>query len=135
MTYNTDLQSNNVELQEILNTINSLPEAGSGGGTAVETCTVYNEQIFDIVYVTAYVDGSFTTVQINGGESNEQVVKNSLATLVTSEAIEEFSWDNYTCLDMSLTDIYPISIDGDCTIEVTGIGGDDLGDGDDDYPF
>lgn len=44
MTYNTDLQSNNVELQEILNTINSLPEAGgggsSGGGGAVETCEV-----------------------------------------------------------------------------------------------
>lgn len=31
MVYNTNLQSNNAELQKILNTINSLPEAGSGG--------------------------------------------------------------------------------------------------------
>ena len=29
MSYKTDLQSNNIDLQEILNTINSLPEAGS----------------------------------------------------------------------------------------------------------
>jgi hypothetical protein len=32
MSYKTDLQSNNVDLQNILNTINSLPDAGSGGG-------------------------------------------------------------------------------------------------------
>ena len=31
MSYKIELQSNNTELQEILNTINALPEAGSGG--------------------------------------------------------------------------------------------------------
>lgn len=31
MSYNTELQSNNTDLQTILNTINNLPEAGSGG--------------------------------------------------------------------------------------------------------
>lgn len=31
MAYDIDLQSNNTELQEILDTINALPEAGSGG--------------------------------------------------------------------------------------------------------
>lgn len=43
MTYNTDLQSNNVELQEILDAVNDLPEAGGGGssgGGTVDTCTI-----------------------------------------------------------------------------------------------
>lgn len=32
MTYNIDLQNNNIGLQEILETINNLPEAGGSGG-------------------------------------------------------------------------------------------------------
>lgn len=34
MTYKTDLQTNNTNLQSILDTVNALPEAGSGGGTS-----------------------------------------------------------------------------------------------------
>ena len=30
MSYNTELQSNNAELQEILDAVNDLPDAGSG---------------------------------------------------------------------------------------------------------
>lgn len=37
MSYNADLQNNNADLQAILNTINSLPNAN---GAAVELCTV-----------------------------------------------------------------------------------------------
>jgi len=37
MSYNTELQSNNSDLQAILDTINALPEAGESG---IETCTV-----------------------------------------------------------------------------------------------
>lgn len=44
-TYNTTLQSNNIDLQSILNTINELPDAGSGGA-AVETCTVVQFQLY-----------------------------------------------------------------------------------------
>ena len=46
MGFKTELQSNNVDLQSILNKINALPEAGSGGGGSsgdagtIETCTV-----------------------------------------------------------------------------------------------
>lgn len=41
MGYKTELQSNNVDLQTILNKVNALPEAGGGGGGgSVETCTV-----------------------------------------------------------------------------------------------
>lgn len=40
MSHKTDLQSNNVDLQSILATINALPEAGGGGGADVETVNV-----------------------------------------------------------------------------------------------
>ena len=35
MNYKTELQSNNVDLQSILNIINSLPNAGGSSGTAI----------------------------------------------------------------------------------------------------
>ena len=36
----SQLNSNTAALQEILATVNALPEAGGGGGTEIETCTV-----------------------------------------------------------------------------------------------
>ena len=48
MSYNTDLQTYNQSLQSILDTINNLPEAGSGGSggeAAIETCTVTFEDL------------------------------------------------------------------------------------------
>ena len=43
MSYKSELQSNNVDLQSILNTVNSLPEAGNGGPVAdpvIEALTI-----------------------------------------------------------------------------------------------
>ena len=40
MSYNSDLQNINTSLQSILDTVNALPDAGSGGGGNIETCTV-----------------------------------------------------------------------------------------------
>ena len=40
MGFKTELQSNNIDLQTILNKVNALPEAGGGGGASVETCTI-----------------------------------------------------------------------------------------------
>ena len=40
MNYNRELQGNNTELQEILAAVNALPNAGSGGGGSLATCTV-----------------------------------------------------------------------------------------------
>ena len=34
MSYKSELQSNNLDLQSILNTVNNLPEAGEGGGSS-----------------------------------------------------------------------------------------------------
>ncbi|MBR2388209.1 MAG: hypothetical protein IKB02_05960 [Clostridia bacterium] len=42
MSYNSELQANNTDLQDILDTINNLPESGGGGGGSgdVPTCTI-----------------------------------------------------------------------------------------------
>lgn len=62
--YNSQLQSNNTDLQAILNTINELPSAGGGGGS-VGTCTINvsgNYDQTDIAAYTAYSNGLFTSV-------------------------------------------------------------------------
>ena len=40
MSYNTELQSNNVDLQAILDTVSALPEAGGSDNDSIKTCTV-----------------------------------------------------------------------------------------------
>ena len=40
MSYKSELQSNNADLQNILDTINSLPEAGGSDDDSIKTCTV-----------------------------------------------------------------------------------------------
>lgn len=47
MNIKSELQSNNVDLQTVLDKVNALPDAGSGGsggGVSVETCTVTVEK-------------------------------------------------------------------------------------------
>lgn len=56
MSYNTNLQANNVDLQSILNTINTLPGAG---GMSLETCEVS-------VYIYS-VDGFFAYTTVENG--------------------------------------------------------------------
>lgn len=67
MSHKTDLQSNNVDLQSILATINALPEAGGGGGggsVEVETVdvrcgisTLMGEYVDFILMYTAFENG------------------------------------------------------------------------------
>lgn len=70
MSYNTDLQNNNADLREILNAVNVLPEAGTGGGGAeLNTCTVSftgaTEYITRCTYMR-YQDGNVERVSIDG---------------------------------------------------------------------
>lgn len=58
MGYKTELQSNNADLQTILNKVNALPEAGGGGGGgSVETCTV-------VLKTTAGASSSYYPVNV-----------------------------------------------------------------------
>lgn len=68
MSYLTQLQTNNTNLQACIDKANALPEAGSGGGGSVETCTVTinseeEDNIIDIMYLSntgieeTYMDG------------------------------------------------------------------------------
>lgn len=86
MSNKTRLQTNNTNLQELINKANALPDAGSGGsgGGSVEMCTltIYadspmmgNEEIW-------YSDGSSTPKDIIfpefGDSTTVNVVKNSI---------------------------------------------------------
>lgn len=84
--YNTSLQSNNTDLQSILDTINALPEAGGSGGASVETCTVNLSytgfmSFFIIDYLSENLDvqgGSFGGMVGSTGIKSANVVKNSI---------------------------------------------------------
>lgn len=64
MSYNSELQANNTDLQDILDTINNLPESGGGGGGSgdVPTCTItINSFAANITYAmyTTYENGEY----------------------------------------------------------------------------
>ena len=56
--YNQDFQLNNIDLQAILDTINSLPSGGSSGG--IETCNVHITGSTSKKLTVSYVDSSLT---------------------------------------------------------------------------
>lgn len=68
MSYNSELQANNTDLQDILDTINALPESGGGGDvkTCTVTITVRRRSVYGLSY-TAYSDGDFQAIAQYGG--------------------------------------------------------------------
>lgn len=80
MSYQNDLTQNNTDLQGILDTINALPEAGSG--SRVETCTVnisraYSSPKLCLRYL-AVVDDEVVLKYIERQTSNPEVLTNVL---------------------------------------------------------
>jgi hypothetical protein len=61
MSNKTTIQSHNTRLQNLIDTANSLPDAGSGGG-AVETCTVTIEFLDNLQAINTY-DLGFTVYE------------------------------------------------------------------------
>lgn len=93
MSNKTELQANNVELQEILNSVNALPDAGGGGG--VETCTVqfsYIDSLWHLPGVLYYTKPDLTFGSSIYQMSQEEyvpsisvtVLKNSIVVLAGS---------------------------------------------------
>lgn len=75
MSYNTDLQTNNVNLQAILDTVNNLPEAGGGGGssgTALKTCTLDGLN-WSTVYYTTIENDTIVYKTVEFGKSSEPI--------------------------------------------------------------
>lgn len=75
------LTTNTTDLQAILDKVNALPDAGSGGGASVETCSVRVSPDTDatvnmIAYTYVEDDGKVTTMYNDYGKgiSNEDIV-------------------------------------------------------------
>ena len=105
MSYNEELQSNNIDLQGILDTVNALPDAGGSGGGSVETCNV----AFRMAGVTASVGDVYYTGLSDG------VPEVQYGSIAPSQSI--------TCVKGTLLTIRDASLDAD-ELYVPGICGD-----------
>lgn len=123
MSYNTDLQSNNTDLQNILSTINSLPPANP---VTTGTLTLTGNTLS---YITIYyIDSTDTYDSISGPEANTQIVlrvpclvyvlkrqaSTTSGSITTSGEIASATQNASTSISNSVFRIY-----GDATIDVT----------------
>lgn len=137
---NTELQSNNTDLQGLLDTINALPVAenldsvlteqesiidqiqaalegkAAGGGAVVETCTVTITQDGIPAYVY-YVDGNLS-LQSTDSASVIEVLKNNI--LVTDAMYVEIisGGASYTFMEDETLGRYGVMITGDASIRL-----------------
>lgn len=86
MSNKTELQSNNIDLQGILDSINALPEAGSGA--SIETCTVNITTGLDMNFIcwSSLNNGAITPnyqtgISANSTSTLQNVIKNSAITI------------------------------------------------------
>lgn len=137
MSYNSDLQGNNTQLEEILAAVEELPEAGVG----VETCRVvmidtYYPDEYAVVTYTAFEGGVFVTKQVEypfvyneayGAKVAvlENVVKNTSVELVPVNGDASFTCENaeYWFVAQTMAEdmgwfFYNFRVLGDATITI-----------------
>ena len=81
MSYNTEFQNNNTELQEILDAVNALPEAGSGEPTLQEKSVTPTKSAQEVVADVGYDGLSKVSV---GAIPNEYIVPSGTKSITTN---------------------------------------------------
>lgn len=121
MSNKSRLQTNNTNLQALINKANALPEAGGGGSGGMETCTVTATQPGGPTPVIPYI------VYTN---SNMEIVSEDLTDALTLTVvkgtillgIDGSSMDNVVSGDASIIHHYgtqtSFQINGNATIEI-----------------
>ena len=113
MSNKTELQSNNTDLQAILETVNALPEVDEGGSSAsVETCTVsiVSDIECDVNYVTVTEDDKLMLSshfqQVDMGEQCKDYVVAKGTILTASDAIGHIIGGNIVSVVNTTGDVY-----------------------------
>lgn len=86
MSYNTELQANNEELQYILNTVNALPNADSGGNVDYGA-----ENAGKLLYVGA--DGFATVLALGAGLA----IVNGVLTITSQQVTADTCGESTIC--------------------------------------
>ena len=108
MSNKTRLQTNNTNLQALIDKANALPDAGSGGGASVETCTVtisgnyshintlvgttrdgacgYGGAVSQITTTYEFLKNSFIAVVLTSGKYSLSLESDALTFVMGTEA-------------------------------------------------
>lgn len=102
MNYKTDLQSNNTDLQSILNTINALPEACSGEHEDVtEETTVYTNELADLASQISALETALEGKASGSGSTETCKITSTYATEAAS--CYYFNGNEFVCETSPLT--------------------------------
>lgn len=114
MSNKSRLQTNNTNLQALINKANALPEAGGGGGAGVETCTV-NIKPMTTSTISYVNNGQIITENIDSSGKTITVIKNTI--LVINGGWTSMNKTTGSCTKLFYTmSCAAYSITGDCQL-------------------
>ena len=113
------VQTNNTNLQTILDTVNALPNAGSGGGGgAVETCTVTINNVGNRLRLeyTTVENGEIIGKSVMLGRMEDSLIitmiKNSVLSVINIGDIEDGSSGNISNISLNNGEVLYETYDG-----------------------